>query len=1019
MQATKNGLKSALRTPGKTLLFLLILTVTAALLTVSCCVYGAVRGYLNNCEDFFHTIAELEYIGEYYPNSVVYDESFAEAVEQNRATLAALIDAEPVLNWEPASAELMLSPQIHRWDETVPAPDAAVLRVKIYGYDDAMGLYTALVTETLYSRIDYNEQLILIRGIDGAERLRYPVSYLIAGTFYSNAFQLAPAEFRYDGELIQLPPLLPEGASEEEEAPFRLCADALHRINDSCRVSYSTNVEDLYPFHQQIITLLHGRFFTQEEYDAKARVCIVSERITGLLGLELGDPLPFTLYRAEGDLNDVSSHVPIDEEPYTIVGIVSHSDDYPYCVFLPDANVGREIRPVNGYTLGQFRLKNNQVPAFQEAAAPLLEQGFRLNIYDQGYAAATEPMEELLFISGIFLAVCLLLAACALAMQSHLFISRQREAARTMYAMGSGKVHVVVYFLSAALALTIPAAVFGAALGKLAERQVFEILQRFASQFAEQDLRFSATRLAISRTLEFNPASAFRSYLIAAAILAGGTLAFTLAFALFSMRQQKTAKKKTVRQTAPKRNGRVSRLSGFFKYGLLSLGRGRGRTVAVLLMGLAAAMFFGQLSSSLISYEEQLAAYRENAVISGSATDYYAKRINGLSIRGRAVSLLSGSDLLEDYCATIRFGHIKILGVEGKEQLPFDWPQYGSNAYTTVFYMLSKEPLWSGTTSVSESPLFHFSDSGSVTWLKGWSEADFTRLDRVGSTMSGPAVCALPQAMMEEYGIQLGDTINTAVAYYFPPYWDEVVTSQQLQVVASYLAPVESSTVYSPATFVRKGLAEQNYFPIINGSESDYLMGRDFFSAEELAQFQANGVSPLIDYSSFTFTLKDSLQLDDLRTVMEEDGFTWVHSGERIKPFALIQDDVYLNTVHSMERQIQYVRVLYAALYLLAGIIGFALAWLLLLSRRKEIAVMRALGTQPGRILGNFLLEQFLLMVLGLSLGMLASRLSGTPLNHSQKLLTAAFLSIWTLSTLICLISGLQKKSFAALTEPE
>ena len=91
MQATGNGLKSVLRTPGKTLLFILILTVTAALLMVSCCVYSVVRGYLTDCNSFFHTIAELEYIGQNYPDQTVYDESFANAVEHNRDTISQLI----------------------------------------------------------------------------------------------------------------------------------------------------------------------------------------------------------------------------------------------------------------------------------------------------------------------------------------------------------------------------------------------------------------------------------------------------------------------------------------------------------------------------------------------------------------------------------------------------------------------------------------------------------------------------------------------------------------------------------------------------------------------------------------------------------------------------------------------------------------------------------------------------------------------------------------------------------------
>ena len=152
---------------------------------------------------------------------------------------------------------------------------------------------------------------------------------------------------------------------------------------------------------------------------------------------------------------------------------------------------------------------------------------------------------------------------------------------------------------------------------------------------------------------------------------------------------------------------------------------------------------------------------------------------------------------------------------------------------------------------------------------------------------------------------------------------------------------------------------------------------------------------------------------------MSDAGYTWVHSNDRAKSCAFIDDEVYLNTTHSMERQIQYVSVLYDALYVLAGVIGFTLAWLLLQSRRQEIAIMRALGTQPGRIVGNFLAEQLLLMTLGLGIGFAAGFLSKIPVCQTQLVLIAAFLGIWTLSTLICLIVGLRRESFAALTEPE
>lgn len=131
MTAIKNGIKCMARTPGKTLLFLLILTVTAALLTVSFCVFGAVRGYLDDCDVYFHTIAELEYIGEEYPDQQVYDEGFAAAVEENRAALEALVSSDAVLAWEPGSAELAYTSLLHRTDRQA----AAALRAEsgLYG----------------------------------------------------------------------------------------------------------------------------------------------------------------------------------------------------------------------------------------------------------------------------------------------------------------------------------------------------------------------------------------------------------------------------------------------------------------------------------------------------------------------------------------------------------------------------------------------------------------------------------------------------------------------------------------------------------------------------------------------------------------------------------------------------------------------------------------------------------------------------------------------------------------------
>ncbi len=80
---------------------------------------------------------------------------------------------------------------------------------------------------------------------------------------------------------------------------------------------------------------------------------------------------------------------------------------------------------------------------------------------------------------------------------------------------------------------------------------------------------------------------------------------------------------------------------------------------------------------------------------------------------------------------------------------------------------------------------------------------------------------------------------------------------------------------------------------------------------------------------------------------------------------------------------------------------------------------MRALGTQPCRILANFLTEQCILITAGLCAGLWIGRLFGRLSNGNQLFLTAAFWALWCLAALLCLLVGLRKRSYAALTEPE
>lgn len=981
----------------------MVLVLLSALLTVSLCVFTAVRGYLTDCGDYYHTIANLEYIGSDYPVSSVYDADLVNALSEHKEELDALLHSDGVISFEPESNTVALVDGFHRWDNFVLDPSRAVLRLRFKLYDDRIDVFMMEIEETYYSTRDYGNTLIYVRTdkmpVNGGDIPEADKSYYVSGRFFrgqtSNPWFFAEeSDFYENGETITLPALAPADADETLINGYLHFARVVKLKNDSCRVFYSANLDDYPQFNQQMISLKDGRLFTAEEYEKKAHVCVVSSRIAGAFGLGVGDTMGLEVFSAEEALYEPGKWETIDKGGFEIVGIYEDSEEFPYRICLPDAEAANAgIRPVTGYRLGHFRLRNEAAADFESKAMPLQEHGFRLTVYDQGYAAATEPMRELMFISIVFLAVCLLLALAAHALQSHLFVSRQKDTAQTMLALGSGKKHVILYFISAALLLSIVSAVIGCVIGKLLEQRVMEALRQFATQFADKDLRFSGSRLSLSRTLAFEPSIGINIYLLSAALLIAGSVLFTAVFALRSLRDEKTRKKKRreVLQALPKHEAKNTRLSGLLKYALLSMRRGAVRTAAVILLCIIAAIFFGRLTASLEGYSTQLETFRSNAVITGFATDYKGKLIDGLVIRNSAVRNILSTDLISDYTVTDTVAYCELVGIpmtaDGTEHetKEVSIPSSGSFALETLIDRLYSKNRWVAASSINGSPLFHYSKVKDVTWLDGYSDADY---------LGREAICVLPKTMLSEEGIELGDTIRLVFAdtAYFG---FQLIASVDVKVVGSYAAQTSANYIFSPI----------NYHPSVHVMEVE-----DSYSGESIATRT---------YDSFLFTLGDAGRLDELRRALAQSGFTYVRSGNRAYPHVIIEDEIYLNTTHSMERQIQYVSVLYDALYVIAGVIGFVLAWLLALSRRKEIAVMRAMGTQPMRIFVNFAFEQVLLSTVGILIGGAVSYLLGCPLSKTFIILCAAFWAVWNLSTLLCLIAGLVKPSYSSLTEPE
>ena len=1033
MQAIKNGIKCTLRTPGKALLFTLILAVLAALLAVAFCVFSAVRGYLKEADEYFHTIATIDYVGRDYPDQSVYDPEVQEAVEESREELEALRANPAVMGFEPASPALGYIEGMHRLDDRVFNGGAGVLIVKVNTYDPALEAYQVMLEESLYARKDNSGKLMFLSvdkhgsGAGIAPGKRYLVSgRFVAGKVSGVWFSLESMSFVENGETVTVPEfeLVPNTEIAETNAFYRL-AKVLEKQNDACRVVYTSAIEDYYPFQQQILSLKDGRLFTEQEQKSGAKVCLIMNDLASRLELSVGDRIPLSVCVSDGSIFETDTLYEKDGGEYEIIGILNEDTDYPFYIFLP-GDSGDGFRATTGYNLGQFRVVNSRADEFLAATEKLAHNGFRITLYDQGYAAATEPMRELMFISIVFLAVCVVLAIVALILQSHIFVSRQKEAANTMYSLGSSRAHIVVYFISAVLILTILGAVISMFAAKAIEGRVFETMQRFWAQFAKENTDYSLGSTSITRTLDFAPNAGYFPYIAAGAALVLGALITTIIFA----RRTVTERRKQERARAMERGGKTSRFS--VKYALLSIIRSPVRTLAVLLLAAVAALFFSRLTASLRGYNDQLESYKRSAEITGYATDMKGRWMDGLSIKPDAVKALMEKGIVKDYNITTKLGYIDILGVgrtaSGTSQtVQFNEPQ-SEFAKETRVYNISRAMKWVSTTDVESSPAFKYAKSKSITWLEGFDKKDFW--------FPNP-VCALPESVMKEKGIELGDCVVFEHTFELAS-WNYLGTVM-FKVVASYSATTSSSTVFVPFSEYPLAPTEygrQSYHYDYYAKEYTNLFAPNLADSldERIVDRITNGIETSgyndwfrelswykgISYKSFLFTLKDATRLDELREAFKEAGYGTVgNMSDRGKTFFVIEDEMYLSTVRSMQRQIQYVSTLYAALYIIAGIIGFALAWLLTVSRRKEIALMRVLGTPNFRIILNFLFEHALLCLAGLGIGLGAAILIFGAQEKICFMLCAAFFILWCISTFICLVFGLAKKTQAALVEVE
>ena len=1052
----RHGIRNALRTPKRSVAFLLLMTLLVTLLGTSLGLSFALQRTLRQCRENYSTIGLVEYLGPGYPSTtkVVADagEVLAEFEEKLDREDPALVA------WEPTRMALGYTPDLGMLTNRLLLKDRFVAMVKVRelvtlhvpaedgsgwtidengniveetprpAYDRVLPLYDAIISRMLYTgqrMVDGSPVLLEIPGetsmdIPGQDYVPPADSIWIPGHYYllhgsyaesslmgASYMQLSMGQYELDGVDTGVTDVLdvtqPDGTPPKLDGSTGIekVAQTYQVTTHSLTVQATDRPADLLPFQQGDLTLAEGAYYT-----AGGKGCLISQAVAKDLGLSVGDSLPLSLAVRKNTLIPYSywAGEGFDaEDTYTVSGIFSANEEYETMVYIPVRNDIDMQQNHCSFTLGQLQLKNDLAQEYIERLEKDLPSSIRVTVYDQGYAAVSQALEDMLRLVQIIAGVCLAVGLGFLVLFGYLLVYRQRGVGRTMIRVGAARRNVHTYFLFCAGTVALPAAVLGWILSRCVGLGVLKLLELMLENGASAELYFSNTALAMQRTAtEYLAAPGWGILALIALATLVLALVSCLVFSVVSL--ERRHKRRRTRRTAQGARSR-SLKGGALTYARLSARRGGFRSLVPVLAGICAAVLFCQLTGTVTRYDQQLTKLRSDSSVRGFLTDIRGQSTSGLALGDGVVEGISQIPGVADvtYLTTAPYyfnGFYrdgKFAGGPGQREQPI-----GSFAAERYEDELRSGPKLVFTNSLKGAPEFLSRTSVEVEWLEGYDEgflaADPTleidpNTGHIVKDKPPENRCLIPTDMMDEYGIRLGDWIwLETITYPYTNSNDTQIIQVAFRVVGAFVQTGRANNIYAnldmPKYFLDLSMAS-----VYEWSTQD-LPGGTILTRGGICMRQA--------YSGATFSVPSCADLTSVKQALHDMGLSEVGRISSIRNFVIINDAAYLTTERAAAQRLWYMQHLFPVVYAIALGLAYLLAFLQVQSRRRELRTMRSVGADRKTAYGSLFLEQLMLAALGavLGAGLCLALGWGSRLGLG---LTAAFAVLWLLGAHVAL----------------
>ena len=378
-------------------------------------------------------------------------------------------------------------------------------------------------------------------------------------------------------------------------------------------------------------------------------------------------------------------------------------------------------------------------------------------------------------------------------------------------------------------------------------------------------------------------------------------------------------------------------------------------SVAITLFTAIIAMALCGLHSGNLEAQTHYNSIYDKIDVTCTVTNLAGDQSDRLAIPAGTVALFTGT--IPDTPADL-MKLLEDVQIKGSTQIVWN-----GNEYTLV-----------GITSVWAAQNLWTENGCTIFWNDGYSESIFSE---------NQPVCILPQKIAEEMGWDISQTggfpLHLGAAY------DGETDYEGVLSIAGTYQSKDEKTIYCPW---------DTYAAILRS------MGR-YESADSLSA-----------------TLHDNSDLQILREVARYwfaepdpnaagmDEYNGYYYALDINDSQLVQAKVNLDNSLSVNR-ISAILVL-----ALSAVAGAFIGFLMVRNRKKEIALMRTMGTPNGQIYANFAMEQMIFVVLGAMVG--GSKFMWNPVSW-----LALFVCVYFLGLSVALLVMLRKNLLTTIKEDE